>query len=409
MFKEVPDGQRRILPPPSTSTRTRQSVEAEYRIDWDTCSAESCSGIVIPGQAECLMHASQPVFRNWLGACGPGKSLDLRGLQLTGAQFNQILSVYRDQDGWIKIEQLRLEGAIFSDSVSVSHILVHKSAEIVKARFRQELKIEHARFPEGLNATLAEFDGTLQMIDAQLGAGGEFIFCRASGTVLFARVSGGRIGLTGAEFSGKATMFIQLDVAQIWLDNTDFRSRVNFMEIQTNGQFFFHSTKFHEDFSMSEVRMSRANFLETVFEGSSRFTGIEAGEINIVRVTFPDLTSMGPLKVSGGAYFSQCTFVRRVEMTIVGSTADFTGCDFQQGTTIAGKYLEAGFEKAIFGAESTIMSEMEVSWISYGLSVEGRKVRFDERAFSAGRKDARLKVSSLRGVDVSPLLDRKSV
>jgi hypothetical protein len=404
MFNEVPGGRKVGLPPPRTMGRDRQSTQKRYKVNWDICKVKSCNGILIPGQQFCIAHAPEPFLSDWIRKRKPGMALDLRGVPLNSELFDQILAAYRDTDGWIKIHEMRLQNSIFDDPISISHISVEKGLSIANAHFNGGLSVDYAQIKAGIDATLTDFHDKLQIADSKLSGRNEFGLCKTSGAILFARVTGNNFTFSNAEFGGKLAVFVEFDFDTAWFDETNFVCRANFQSIQNNGQFFFHSTKFRQGFFMEDVAIYRANFLDTVFEGVCTFSGISATELRFIDIEFPQPSSVGPIMVDFAA-FNRCLFNHRVEMTVLGAELDFSGCNFRQGATIAGKYAKASFENARFGAESTIMSVNKVSWTSaLGIKIEGREISFDETKLRSRCKDTRFKIASFRGVDVSRLL-----
>jgi uncharacterized protein YjbI with pentapeptide repeats len=282
---------------------------------------------------------------------------------------------------------------------------VEGTLDLAQAKFKKGLKLDYAKINQAIDATLADFGNELQISDSEFNGSNLFRRCTVTGVSFFVRVSGDDFKFSNAEFSGNLAAFIQFDFRKAaWFDATIFNCPVSIQQIRTDGQAFFHETEFRDSFLMDSVKLSRASFLDIRFSKSALIKGVDASSLTFTRAEFVEQNSIGPIMTSGYAAFRETIFRRRVELQILAAELDFTGTVFEQGATVVVKYAKASFENASFGAESTITSAGLVSWVTYEMKIRGKEVSFDETELIASCGDPRVKIASLRGVDVSPLL-----
>lgn len=415
-----------------------QGATSEYPV--------GCLGVHVPGRTACLAHLPDAERDAYLAGLAPGTDVDHRGTTFTEPLLNALLDALRDPgtgrsrmgtalfdsaifQGTAHFESVIFQGdalfgtATFEGNASFESAVFHGDAlfdptifkgfvQFHLATFRSDARFQSAIFESKAATafTSVTFEGDASFISARFKSAALFtsaVFERDASFLLASFESS--IQFVSAFFKGDARFdqatfrhYAQFDSAVFGgvaeFDQVTFHSSVAFTWTRCgNGARFdratfhgfvqFHSTTFGNDALFTSATFKNdAWFRSTNFEKDARFEG----------AVFEQAAELGPLVCVGRVVLSGAVFGRPVTLSFATRRLECRRTRWSSTAELRLRYATVDFAHAVFEYPLTIAAEAEPFALHDGQPLPEQDL--------ARAPDARVRISSLRGVDAAHLV-----
>lgn len=138
-------------------------------------------------------------------------------------------------------------------------------------------------------------------------------------------------------------------------DRAQFLGDAHFDRAQFSGEADFRKAQFSGEADFRWIRLGRGRFKEARFSGEARFGRARfSGDADFNRAQFSGAHHLGPLRTTGSLILTGAVFLEHV--TVVARAERLLAMDtrFQSGTDILARSAKIEFDRAAFGATSTV-------------------------------------------------------
>jgi uncharacterized protein YjbI with pentapeptide repeats len=354
--------------------------DPESESAWPKCSRRDCIGRKVGHYRNCLEHLSARELDSYIKSLHPGASLDVSGSRIGLDLLHQLLDGTRDEtDGTSRIAEARFVKTTFTEPAMFMHVSFEQGAVFWNARFEAGAGFDSVTFRKSAEFDNARFGGPT--VDSG------FLGCQFLD----------RGGFAGVKFEGGARF-----------RDTLFSNR-NVGESELIQQ---HSAVFEHAHFAGEVHFNRVRFLHGATFRDSAFERT---------ADFRPIVTRGAFQLDG-AIFKQLCHVEAAASVVTCVSSRFEG-----PMELRARWARILLDLALIGQPAAIshsplmrtapgqmdprtreLGPVVLYWYERGASAEElerwRKwLRKSERALESDVGDARPKVISLRGVDLTNL------
>ncbi|MEW2404185.1 pentapeptide repeat-containing protein [Streptomyces sp. NPDC046862] len=364
-------------------TATTPAASTNGAPNWPQCEHDAdpsgnlvgCGGRRVDPYAECLAHLSDADRSSYLASLQPGADLDHRGTRFTRELLIELLRALVVGDPGQRKPRLgtsRFEEAVFNDGVFPLAEFCG-DAWFSRAEFRGTANFEDAEFRTLARFNDAEFTGPARFQDAVFR--GEARFDRAT--------FGDDTWFRHTKFCGEAKFTLVTFHAIAWFDRTKFSSHATFISAKFTGSAIFDDAKFGDHAFFDHVTFGDdADFNGTEFRDNAWFR----------RAVFDRAAHLGPLTCERALDLSGAVFGTAV--TIEAAAAVLL-CQRTRWTSTAALRLRYA---AVDLSDAVVEYPVSIAARSQPITIGG------EDMAESGLTDARVRVTSLRGVDAVHLV-----
>jgi uncharacterized protein YjbI with pentapeptide repeats len=307
---------------------------AGHDITWECCTQEGCTGVRLPGEDRCWVHADERVRDLAAKRLGQDGNLDARGVSFAGTVLNDLLAAAATDEGYTILQSVDFAAAVFRDA-KFDKVIFQRKAGFQGAVFHGETAFLNMDFGNVADFTGATFDGDvmLELIEFNLRA--EFNQAAFQGETRLEGVTfHGEADFTGATFDGDAT-----------LELVAFKGQAGFNQAAFHGQTWLGGVVFHDQADFGGAAFDRpARFGGTsfhcaaVFDNATFLGGADFGETDMAEAPWAYQDGAGPW---AAAVFRDVAFFRRTKFDGDGR---FTAATFDGGASFAHAVFHGGAE-----------------------------------------------------------------
>jgi uncharacterized protein YjbI with pentapeptide repeats len=391
---------------------------------------EDCIGIRLQENYACLAHADDPARKKVLASLAPGAPLDLRGTPINSELLTALLTPMCRANGVPELGVVRFTRAQFSTPEWYEGVHFTGDADFRGAQFRGVAGFHAARFGGRARFDRAQFYFA-QFGLARFSLGAEFAGTRFTSDAHFTSAQFTSAVFDEAQFDKEASFAVarfgnaQFDRTQFKGDAdfgraqfeevefvaAQFRKFVSFGGAQFRGELsLFSAAQFTGDAYFDHTQFSGdAEFDRTHFGAAVRFDGAQvAGTAGFTEAKFKRVEVLGPILAAGQLVLDRATFEQPVLIEAVTRELSCVGARFSDTTTFRLRWAAIVLDESIFTKPSAlsyagVLREPEAEFAMERTEPEHRDL-FDESAVALPQHDAKPRLLSLRGVDVSNLV-----
>ncbi|MFI9319929.1 pentapeptide repeat-containing protein [Kitasatospora aureofaciens] len=400
-----------------------------------------CRGFHVPGHTACLAHLAEADRDVYLDGLAPGADIDHSGTPFTPSLLQALLKAVRapfterpslgDADfreatfnghaefGKVMFDEANFygatfngyavfSGATFNDEANFNEATFNGYAEFSGATFNDDVGFVKTTFNDEANFYGATFRDA-QFIRAVFAANAEFGKAAFDGVTEFNEATFTGVATFGATFSGaefvRATFNDNAWFREAtftgparfggakfngcaWFREATFNSYAGFHGTTFNGDAEFREATFSGDAQFGQATFTRdAAFVEATFTGNALFSSAR----------FESSPSFGPLACQGRVDVSGATFETPVTMDIAARELHCVRTQWNATATLRLRDASVDLSDAVLSARVTITTHPT----SFRKLAD---VTGDEAALTHLNAGGRVRVTSLRGVDVAYLV-----
>ena len=274
----------------------------QSEVGWPTCDQGGCIGARLSGTRKCLAHGNEDERQSALTLIRHSGVVDVRGVRVTPALLEQILSVSRREPfGQPLIRTCRFDRTLFAGDVNFGAATFTNNANFTRATF-----IGDAEF------TGATFDNDVLFSETTFADDTRFTGATFAGKAEFFKASfGGDVTFSGATFKRDAFFRLAAFSGIAEFVNTTFTGLANFSDATFARDAWFNMITFGDEATFTKASFgSGAEFFKADFSNSAWFDGVK----------FEEARQFGPLLTGQKLILDNVQFAQpvRIEASAVG-------------------------------------------------------------------------------------------
>jgi Pentapeptide repeats (9 copies) len=308
-----------------------------------------------------------------------GIDLELRGTPIDEDLFRRIIIAIQGANQYPIVGLARFDKAQLGGNIDFSGTHFSQIATFNQARFGGKACFDSVQFNGNAEFENAQFRRDVSFEGANFGTNAYFSMAQFHGEASF----------TAASFNGHA-----------WFGGTRFGEDATFAATQFKG----------EDVDFIGTRFDGwAGFVGARFNGDLALDGVEvAKSAAFDEIYVKQAVEFGPLLVADTLTLDGATFEDAASIEVVASKISCVAVRFSEEADFSLRFAEIVVERTTFAKPSTIsFFEDTFTYRAVGetrVDEDADIEMLDESLVSANRQQARPRVLSLRGVDVSKLV-----
>jgi uncharacterized protein YjbI with pentapeptide repeats len=309
----------------------------QTKVEWPMCEQAGCIGIRLASARMCLAHASEDETAAALKLIGDTGVIDARGLPITDALLERILSAVRPGENEIPLIKgckfsratfdddaefggvtfsgdARFNGATFSGDANFLCATFSGDASFERAIFKRRAWFEAATFGEA-----TPFSGDVTFRGATFDGDAEFGEATFSGYTVFSGATfSGRADFEGVTVSDDAIFDEATFKSEAWFGGAAFDGYATFVWATFNGEATFREATFDGGAIFdAAIFTGDAMFAGVVFKHEARFGGVVVrGAARFAGARFEQARQFGPVLAIRGLVLDDVLFTQPVEIEV---------------------------------------------------------------------------------------------
>ncbi|MFI8198254.1 pentapeptide repeat-containing protein [Streptomyces sp. NPDC085942] len=342
------------------------------------CNFDGCDGTALPETQECLEHANETSFDEFIDSIRPGDSIAFRGTQIHADRFHRILSALRDERGEIKLGDASFQKSVFLGHISFDTASIQGNCTFSGVTFTKTASFSRIHFSERAIFLGTEFNAPAK----------------------FAKITFDKIAFFRGAVFHDAVIFTEIDMQEgVKFAGARFVKTARFTEATFQGRASFKQCQF-ENATFESCRFkSGLSFSESETTGSFKISAAYVtGSLNASQAKFRADCQFGPVLSTHEINATDSLWEGRTTLSIAAPRMDLSWSRFNDSLRVNARHATLTCEGTRFDTSSILAGAFELRFSnSTGSGV------LDEQQIPEGSIRDLPSISTFRGADLSNL------